>query len=292
MRNLNKDELRSLSIILALAVIIRVVFMFLNKSVSLINIGIMGCILINIFIIYKISMRVTRKNKLASLLPALILAVIPLWPDITLNNQIAQLLLALSSIFFMLSLYSMLDLKWIKFGVFFPIIATILHPSAAILIPTYIGYFILSVLEHHKISKKEIIHATLSTIFIILISFFSIKISSLKLQFPIFEELKHVMGLVPLYLGLIGAYSGFRRNNKKSLLLISAGGSALLILFFKIIVFESLLLYIGMSFAALSSLMIKELQGLFKVSRVKKHSKKYILYIFVAVGLSSIFLWI
>ncbi len=292
MINLNKFERKYLSIIFAIAILINLSFMLLNKSINLINLGIFGTVLINIFIIYKLGLLITRNNKIAALLPAFTIAVIPLWPNIRIINELPQLLLALSSIFFLLSIYTLLNLKKVKLGIFFPIIAIILHPSAALLIPAFIGYFILAMLEHHKIAKKEIIYATLSIVFIILISFLSINISAIKLQAQMFTEIKQIIGLIPMYLGMVGAYFGFRHNNKRSLLLLSAGGSCLILLFFNIIVVESLLLYLGLSFAALSSLLINGSQKLIRISKFKKQEKKYILYLFIAVLVSSIVLWI
>ncbi len=281
-----------LPVIIVLAVVIRLFFMYMHRTINIINLGILACVLVNIIIVYKIALLMTKNDVVSSLFPALILAVVPSFPDVAIGNQIPSLLLAASSIFFMLTIYTMLNLKTITLGIFFPIIAAILHPSAALLIPAFIGYFILSFLERHKVGKKEIKFATLAIIFIVLISFFSANIATLSLKLPVFQELKQVVGLIPMYVGFIGAYFGLKNNNRKSLLLLSAGGSALLLLFFKIITIESLVTYIGINFAALSCLMLVEVQELIKISRFKNHLNKILWYMFLIALISSLFLWI
>jgi hypothetical protein len=281
-----------LPLIILFAIGIRLFFMHYRRTFDLINLGILASVVINIIIIYKLALLITKNDKVSSLFPALILAAVPSLPDITIVNQIPALLLAISSIFVMLTIYTMLNLKMLRLGLFFPIIATILHPSAALLVPGFIGYFILSFLEHNKVGKKEITYAALSIIFIVLISFFSISISTLKLKIPVFQELRQVLGLIPMYVGFIGAYFGLKNKNRKSLLPLSVGGSALFLLFFKIVTVESLVPYIGLNFAALSCLMLVAVQELIKISKFKNHLNKILLYMFLVALISSLFLWV
>ncbi|MBS3107514.1 glycosyltransferase family 39 protein [Candidatus Woesearchaeota archaeon] len=223
-----------------------------------------------VLVVYFISLKITHNIK-AAFFAALIAGFIPLNYSMFLN-KVSVYPLVMSTMFMLM--YFFMTLKkhqWLFISLSFVLV--LLHPIALLLAMTFLVYILISYVENYPsddINKEAIMFYVFLTLLFTIIFFKGpllnlgtgifwqnipaelLSFSFIKIQI---KDLFLSFGLVPLLLGILGIVIGLKSENRGSVYLIgSLIISVSLLLFGRFIDFFVGLMFMGVSFAIMSSI--------------------------------------
>src|SRR3989344_2186870 len=222
-----------------------------------------------VLISYFIAREITNDEN-SSLITALLAGFVPIYSK-TLINQFTIYTLVLPLIAFMILCFIKLEEK--KYFVFFiigGIILSLTHSSSFLLLFIFLFYILLVNVENIKLIKlkKETLLFMFFLIFMINILFFRKAFFQYGLDVvygnnPLFNTINifqsfYLLGVIPLFLGIIGLYQGFFGPKKEQITLIYSIILGILFLFLiRLIDIKIGLLFLSFGLVIASSLAIK-----------------------------------
>ena len=237
----------------------------------------------SILIIYFISLKISKSN-IAAVFSAILAAGVHTygWRIASHHIHAAELCLFLTII---LSILYIKKTAW-----YLPVLLTIpyafFHIYSLALIPVILIYVLLLKLEGMHLNKPELKSCVFSSIVIIVMfafftatpalivivseyaarNYYALSAANFKLT-TVFA----IIGALPVYLGLIGAYECVLHRNKGALLLLSAAIVFFIASLANLVTLRLTLPYLAMSFAALSAVFYAKIDKIIIDSVASKH---------------------
>ncbi len=244
-----------------------------------------------VFVVYAISKELVKQKEnkeTSSLTAAFLSGFIPIIFDGTLN-KISVYSLTLPLIFF--GIYCMMKMRekrqYIIFFVILSFVLPLSHPSALILIPAFLVYFLLVLSESWKIRRlnKEAIF-----LYIFLAGVIEFLIYGRRFIFP--EQLAVVdlsfvvnnIGIFPVLLGFFGVFLGsYKEKSDSFYLLCSFLLSVFLLMLVELVPFKIGLVFLSITLAIFSAITVSTILGYIMKTKFSRFYKPllYILFIFL-----------
>jgi len=307
MKIVEKYRFAILGAIISIAVILRIWQVIYKPPASSDLSTDIAATIIGLFIIplvYKIAKRGT--NTEAALFSAALSAAIPIYSW----KIAAQLSHTLALGFFFLTLLLFAHLKEIKDWkkiIFVPLIFAFIHIYSLLLIPVFGLYFIFCKLEDKKLSRNEIIFAGVAALFIFLIfmaftsssAMFAIIKQYLEMHYYAIRaenftliKILSIAGMLPIYIGFLGAYYGIKMKKKVGLIMLSAISVLAFSMLINAIPLALGLPYFTFSLAIMGSFSYEEFKKRLQISRFKNYEKEICAIIFIIVLILGALHWI
>jgi len=306
-KNIEKNRFVILAVFILIAIALGA-WSFLTDTPPEVNVASnVASIIAGLFIIpmvYKIAKEATDSVE-AGLFSAALSIAIPLFDWRTVGHL--QHTIAIGLFFLTLLLFVLLKQigDWKKIIVV-PLIFAFVHVYSVILIPLFGLYFLFAKLEDKKPGKNELIFAGISSLFIFLIfvfftaspAFFAIAQQYIGTHYftiaaENFTLVKAfaLVGMIPIYIGFLGAYFGLKMKKKIALLTLST-----ICVFFVAMAVNVLAVVLGLPYftialAIMGSFAYKELKRGLEISRLKKFEKQIAIIVFTLVILFGILHW-
>ena len=252
--------------------------------------------LIIIVLVYALTKELTDNN-IAALFASSLAMFIPLysWKTVNfLNHTFAVILLLLT----FLALMYVKETRYWRTLTVIPLILSLVHVYSLIFLPIILLYFLLTKLEKKEVSKREYIFAGVSAMFIIGIFIFLtstpnllimtqeyVKVGYYSLAAENFSITKAflIAGLLPVYLGAIGAYYAIPKKKKMALLMISACGIFLAAMLFNVIPITIGFPYLGLMLACFAGEVFVRFEKTILTSRIKEKLSSLTFALFVII---------
>lgn len=259
-----------------------------------------------VIIIYFISKKITNDVK-ASLFSSLLSAFIPI--EIRTNvNQISIYSLVIPVLLLMILALLNLDNK--KYFILFIILSFLLpliHPISILFTLSLLFYLILIDTESINLNKAKKEAIMFSFFLVLLINFFMYKEALLRYgtniiwqnipsilfneYFKTFDmlEIIYLLGIIPLFFGVIGIYLGlFKRKDNSIILLSSFILVALLLISLKLINLKISILFISLPLLIASSKALSSLYSYIDLTKFSKFKKYFDFSLIILIILLSI----
>jgi hypothetical protein len=243
-----------------------------------------------IFVIYSMSIKLTKSNKI-SLLTSFISGFVPIYfIDI---NRASVNYLAILLIF--LIAYSMMRLnerKYVDYTLIFMFLLVLTTPMAFILVIGLLIYLLLLKLENFVIEMKELEVILFFTFLVfwvnlliyknaflahgLLVIWQNVPVSILSNFFGNlgFIQVLGAISIIPLVFGAYAFYSALHlERNKEVIILLSLGLSTFILLWFKLVDLISGLTFLGMTLVALTAYSLKHINEFIEKSKLHKYEK-------------------
>ena len=245
-----------------------------------------------IFISYFIAKEITS-DEASSLFTALLAGFVPLYSK-TLINQFSVYTLILPLIAFMVLCFIKLDnKKYFRWFIVGSIALPFIHSSSFLFIFILLFHLLLMNAENIKLTKlkKEALIFSFFFIFLINIMFFKQAFlrygfdvvygnNPLIYNFNIFQGL-YLLGIIPLFLGILGLYQGFFKLKRESMVLISSLTlGVLFLLLFNLININLGLLFLSFGLVIASSLALRNFFIYLNKTKIS-HLKNLIIIVFI-----------
>jgi len=271
-----------------IAISLRLIYFFVKNQLTTSNIILTALIGISVLLVFYLA-KLISNDRSAALFSATIVALVHFDNSIVAGEE---LLFALSSMIFII-LTLIYFIKYAKsknyLWIVFAIAAAAIHFSAIILISTLVIYFILKVAEEIPIEQNEIVFSALLIAFIPLVSLIrGVPIETLSASLTL-DGLTSIVGLYPIYFGVIGAYFGMVAKNSRSLLISGLAGATIFLALIEGLYFMN---YLIISLAVLSSLVIVELRKNITKTNFSRYEPFAIMFPFMVVAAAAIASWL
>lgn len=308
MEKVEKNRFATLAVFILIAIVLRAWSFVMDRPPASDFASNLASIIIGLFVIplvYKIAKEATDSVE-AGLFAAALSIAIPLYTWKT----VGQFSHTLAIGFFFLTIFLFIILKeigdWKKIIVV-PLIFAFVHVYSMLLIPVFALYLLFSKLEDKKLGKNELIFAGLSSLFIFLIflsftaspAFFALAQQYISTHYYTIAAENFTLvkafalaGMIPIYLGFLGAYFGLKMKKKIALLALSIICVFFLAMIFNVVAIVLGLPYFTIALAIMSSFAYKELERGVEISRFKKFSKQLAILIFALVILFGVLHWL